>query len=899
MKEKIENLLQQMTLAEKVSMAAGSTMWNSTGVERLGIPAVKVTDGPNGARGGHLFGGVSAACFPVGIALASTWNTDLVEQIGQALGQEAKTKGAHILLAPTVNIHRSPLNGRNFECYSEDPYLTARLAVAYINGVQSQNVGACIKHFVCNDSEFERMSISSEVAERPLREIYLLPFETAVKEAKPWSVMSSYNRINGTYACDNVYLLTDILKNEWGFEGIVMSDWFGTKSTVEAANAGLDLEMPGPPQWMGDKLLQAVKEGRVSEAVIDDKVRRLLRIVFKSGVFDDPAERPEQAVDSPEHRRLIRQAAGEAMVLLKNDRNVLPLDPNKIKTLAIIGPNVKGAPIMGGGSARVKPHHIVTAFEGITQRAGDTIELAYELGCPHHKLLPVLNSSWLTALTAATSGLQMEYFNSLDLSGEVVATAVADTAEIVWFGDLAQGVDPEKFSARLTANFTAPESGRYTFSLVSVGLSRLYLDGQELIDNWSEQFPGESFFGMGSREMKAEVELQAGRVYALKIEYSREKASMLAGLRVGCLLPIPEDAIKRAATLAAGADVALLFVGTTDEWESEGFDRPGMDLPGEQNLLVEKVAAANPNTVVVLNTGSPHAMPWLDKVAGVVQAWFPGQEAGHALADVLFGDVNPSGKLSQTFPKRLADNPAFINYPGENGRVYYGEGLFVGYRYYEKKMIEPLFPFGYGLSYTTFEYNNLALNAKEYAYGDTIQVSVAVTNTGRREGKEVVQLYVRDVRSSLARPEKELKAFKKVALKPGETQTVAFTLDGRALSFYDPEKQGWVAEAGEFEILVGSSSQDIRARATFFLQTSGLVSDVEGNSAKLGVKNTLKELLANAAAKAILEKHFGEMMRSPQLAVGMDFSLEQIAGFVPDVLTPDKLRQLDEELGTL
>ncbi|MFC1975200.1 glycoside hydrolase family 3 C-terminal domain-containing protein [Chloroflexota bacterium] len=899
MKEKIENLLNQMTLEEKVSMAAGSTMWLSTGVERLGIPPIKVTDGPNGARGGQFKGNISSACFPVGIALAATWNTELVEQVGVALGEETKTKGAHILLAPTVNIHRSPLNGRNFECYSEDPYLTSRLAVAYIKGVQSQNVGTSLKHFVCNDSEFERMSISSEVAERPLREIYLLPFETAVKEAQPWSIMSSYNRINGTFAGDNDYLLTDILKGEWGFEGFVVSDWFGTKSTVEAANAGLDLEMPGPAQRMGDKLLQAVKEGQVDETVIDDKVRRLLRVVIKSGAFDDPTDHPEQAVDKPEHRRLLRQAAGEAIVLLKNEDNVLPLDPEKVKTLAVVGPNARTARIQGGGSAGVKPHYVVTPFEGISSRVGDSIEIAYELGCSNHKMIPSLEPAWLVADDAGTSGLKLEYFNSLDLSGEVVLTQIASETEIVWFGDMAPEVNADSFSARLTGQFVAPETGTYTFSLVSAGLSRLYIDGEEVIDNWTEQIPGEHFFGMASQEMKFEVAMQAGQSYALKVEYSRENAAMMAALRVGCLQPIAEDALDRAASLAAEADVALVFVGTSDEWESEGFDRPDMELPGEQAALVEKVAAANPKTVVVLNTGSPHAMPWLDKVAGVVQAWFPGQETGNAMADVLFGDVNPSGKLSQTFPKRLEDNPAFINYPGENGKVHYGEGLFVGYRYYEKKKIEPLFPFGYGLSYTTFAYSNSTLSAGEYDFGDNIQVSVEVTNTGQREGKEVVQLYVRDVESSLVRPKKELKAFKKVALKPSETQTVEFVLDGRALSFYDPKKQGWVAEVGEFEVLMGSSSQDIRAQATFSLKTSGLISDVESVSAKLSIKNTLKELLANEAAKAILDKHSGEMMQSSQLAMGMDFSLEQIAGFVPDVLTPEKLQEIDAELGSL
>ena len=397
MKERIEELLGQMTIEEKVSMLAGSAMWYTTPVKRLGIPAIKVTDGPNGARGGGSFaGGLTSACFPVSIALAATWNPELVERVGQALGEEAKTKGAHILLAPTVNIHRSPLNGRNFECYSEDPYLSARMAVAYVKGLQSQNVGTAIKHYVCNDSEFERNTINSEVGERALREIYLPPFKAAVQEAHTWAVMASYNKVNGTYASENPYILTDILRKEWGFEGLVMSDWLGTRSTADSVNAGLDLEMPGPPVWRGEKLLQAFRAGEVDEATIDESVRRLLGVIAKAGAFEDPADRPERAVDKPEHRALARQAAAEGMVLLKNDGNVLPLSTDKIKSLAIIGPNAKVARIMGGGSSHVTPHYAVTPFDGIFNKVGDAVKIGFEVGCTNHKLLPLIPPAWLT-----------------------------------------------------------------------------------------------------------------------------------------------------------------------------------------------------------------------------------------------------------------------------------------------------------------------------------------------------------------------------------------------------------------------------------------------------------------------------------------------------------------------
>lgn len=805
MNKKIKELVEQMTLEEKASMLAGATHWTTVPIERLGIPSIKVTDGPIGARGAQARGGPSSACFPAGIALAATWNTELVRRVGMALGEEVKTKGAHILLAPTVNIHRSPLNGRNFECYSEDPYLSGRMATAYINGVQSQGVGACIKHFVCNDSEFERLTISSEVNERALREIYLPPFRMAIREAKPWAVMSAYNKINGVYASENSYTLIDILKGEWGFDGIVMSDWFGTNS-VNIANGGLDLEMPGPARWMGDKVLKAVGAGEVSEDVIDDKVRRLLHTIARAGAFEHPELQPERAVDKPEHRRLAREVAGEAIVLLKNTAGILPLDSEKLNSLAVIGANARWAQILGGGSAHVTPHYVVTPYDGIVNKVGDA-KVGYEIGCTVHKMLPLINPNQLEASDVSQKGLTVQYFDNCDLSGDPVHTEVTDRTELIWFGESAPNVDPARFSVRLTGTFTASETGAYTFGLTSVGLSRLFIDEQELIDNRTAPVP--------DTEKVAQVEMTAGESYRLNVEYVWEGEPRWRRLRLGCLPPISPDPIRDAVTLAAKSDVAILFAGLTDEWESEGHDRNDMELRGDQVELIEKVAAANPNTVVVLNTGSPVTMNWLEKVAAVVQIWYPGQEAGNAIADVLFGDVNPSGKLPQTFPKRLQDNPAYINYPGENGKVYYGEGIFVGYRYYDKKEIEPLFPFGYGLSYTTFAYSNLVFDAAEYGLEDEIQVSVDVENTGTRAGKEVVQLYIRDVASSLMRPEKELKAFAKVALEPGETKTVTFTLDWEALSFYDPARKQWVVEPGEFKVLVGSSSRDIHLTGHF------------------------------------------------------------------------------------
>ena len=820
MHDVIVDLLGQMTLQEKVSLLAGSDTWHTTAIERLGIPQLKMTDGPNGARGGGSFtDGVKAACFPAGISLASTWNTELVRRVGQALGQEAKTKGAQVLLAPTVNIHRSPVNGRNFENFSEDPYLSARMAVAYITGVQREGVGTSVKHYICNDSEFERTSISSEVGERALREIYLPPFQAAVREANSWTIMAAYNRVNGIAATEHPYLLTEILRNEWGYDGVVVSDWFfAVKSTAASVNAGLDLEMPGPPIWRGEKLLQAVERGEVEEATLDESVRRLLRLLVKAGVFEHPEEVPEQAINRPEHRILARQAAAEGIVLLKNEHHILPLQREQLTSIAVIGPNAKVARIMAGGSAQVSAHYAITPYEGIVTKVGDRVQFGYELGCTNHKLLPLLEADQVRAgVEGDEHGWLCEYFNNPDLAGSAVYTEMSKSSEYMWLSRPSDAVDFRSFSMRSTARFIPAETGTYAFSLVSSGLSRLSVDGQMVIDNWTKQTPGEAYFGMGSTEVKASLDMIAGREYHLTLEYSKSQTLQLAAVHLGGLSPMPTDAIERAAALATRSDVALIFAGLSGEWESEGFDRPDIDLVGRQNELIERVAAANRNTVVVLNTGSPVAMPWLDQVAAVVQAWYPGQECGNAIADVLFGDINPSGKLPQTFPARLEDNPAYINYPGENGKVHYGEGLFVGYRYYEKKQIAPLFPFGFGLSYTSFDYDSLRLSAQEISPDDTLEVAIDVTNTGQRAGKEVVQVYVRDITSRLHRPNKELKAFAKVYLEPGESKTVTLTLARDALAYYDDLVHAWVAEAGEFEVLVGSSSQEIRATATFTL----------------------------------------------------------------------------------
>lgn len=811
---RIDQLLGEMTLEEKVSMLTGSGMWHSTGIERLGIPRLKVTDGPNGARGESREGATSA-CFPCGTALGATWNVDLVSEVGSEIGEEVKSKGAHILLGPTVNIHRAPLAGRNFECYSEDPYLSARMASAFIGGVNATGVGTSVKHFACNDSEFERMSISSEVGERALREIYLPPFETAVQEAGTWSIMSAYNRVNGTHASENRRLLTEILRDEWGFDGFVVSDWFGTKSSAPSVEAGLDLEMPGPGVHLGEKLLEALNAGEIQEDRIDLAVRRLLRITLRAGAFENSEERAEHSIDRPEQRALVRRAASESIVLLRNE-GVLPFDASALKSLALIGPNTDPAVIQGGGSAQVGPHYTVSPLAGIREHVGEGVSIAHERGCSIHKTLPVLDDRWIT-LAGGDPGLDIAYYDNLDLQGEPVLTRRGREGQLHWFGPFADEVDARSFSARISADFTPEESGRFEFALTSAGLSRLRIDGQEVIDNWTHQEPGNFFFGTGSSEVRGGIELEAGRKVHVEVDYSRQNSPMLAGIKIGCLPPLPDDSFERAVAAARSSDVAVVVVGLDAEWESEGRDRESMALPGRQDELVRAVIEANPRTVVVVNAGSPVTMDWAPSAPALLQLWYPGHEGGNALADVLFGEVDASGRLPTTFPMRIEDNPTHTTYPGENGQVVYGEGVFVGYRYYDHKRIEPLFPFGFGLSYSHFEFAKLELSAERLAVGQALDVTLELSNAGDRRGTEVVQLYVHDVKSRWLRPEQELKAFAKVALDAGETRSLEFQLDERAFAAFDPEASAWVVEPGEFEIRVGASSRDIRlsARVTF------------------------------------------------------------------------------------
>ncbi|MBX4961602.1 glycoside hydrolase family 3 C-terminal domain-containing protein [Rhizobium binae] len=803
----IDSILDKMTLEEQVSLLSGADFWTTVPVERLGVPKIKVTDGPNGARGaGSLVAGVKATCFPVAIALGASWNPGLVGEMGAALARQAKSKGAAVLLAPTVNIHRSGLNGRNFECYSEDPMLTAELAVAYIDGVQGEGVAATIKHFAGNESEIERQTMSSDIDERTLREIYLPPFEQAVRRAGVMAVMSSYNRLNGTYTSEHHWLLTKVLREEWGFDGIVMSDWFGSHSTAETINAGLDLEMPGPARDRGEKLMAAVREGKVEAATVRAAARRILVLLERVGAFETKPDLTERAVDLPEDRALIRRLGAEGAVLLKND-GILPLAKTSLDRIAVIGPNAASARVMGGGSAQIAAHYTVSPLEGIRAALSNANSISHAVGCRHNRLIDVFKGK-----------ITVDYFKGRGCKGSPLHVETVDKGEFFWFELPSGELDPADFSARMTMQFAPAESGEHVFGMTNAGLARLFVDGALTVDGYEGWTRGENYFGTANDEQRGSAALEAGRTYQLSVEYepssATEEGINLIAVRFGVEKPLGEADIEAAVETARNADVALLFVGRDGEWDTEGLDLPNMRLPGRQEELIERIAAANANTVVVLQTGGPIEMPWLGKVRAVLEIWYPGQELGNAVADVLFGDAEPGGRLPQTFPKTLADNSAItrdpVVYPGKDGHVRYAEGVFVGYRHHDTRAVEPLFPFGFGLGYTRFRWSEPRLSAREMG-SDGVTISVDLTNIGDRAGAELVQLYVRPPKSKVERPDKELRAFAKLSLRPGETRTAVLKILPRDLAFFDIEAGAFRVEPGDYQLIVAANAADIRS----------------------------------------------------------------------------------------
>ena len=693
MKRDVKAIIREMTLEEKAGMCSGKDFWHLKGVERLGIPEVMVSDGPHGLRkqaeeADHLGlnESIKAVCFPTACATACSFDRDLLEEMGERIGDECQAEDLSVILGPAVNIKRSPLCGRNFEYFSEDPYLASQMAAAHIKGVQSKNVGTSIKHFAANNQEHRRMSCSSEIDERTLREIYLAAFETAIKEAKPDTVMCSYNRINGEFASENHWLLTEVLRDQWGFEGYVMSDWGAVNDRVKGLKAGLELEMPGSGGNTDKEIVEAVKNGELEEAVLDRAVERILNIVFK---FTD--NRQEGKFDLEEDHKLAAKIAGESMVLLKNE-GVLPL-PAQGKKIAFIGKFAETPRFQGGGSSHINSFKITSALE-----------------------------------------------------------AVKEVAEVTY----AQGYDVK----------------------------------EDVLD---------------------------------------------------------QAMLNQAVETAKEADVAVIFAGLPDAFESEGYDRTHMRMPDCQNTLISEIAKVQENVVVVLHNGSPVEMPWADQVKGILEAYLCGQAVGQAEVDILFGKVNPSGKLAETIPYKLSDNPSYLNFPGDGQKVEYKEGVFVGYRYYDTKEMPVRYPFGYGLSYTTFEYSDLQLSSDKIKDTDKLKVTLKVKNTGNRAGKEIVQLYVADKTGAASRPVKELKNFVKVELQPQEEKTVEMELDKRSFAWYNTDIHDWYAASGEYEILAAASSRDIRLKKTVYVEsTTELPMHIHMNT-------TIGELLENPKTKAVVE----------------------------------------------
>ncbi|KAI8691902.1 Beta-glucosidase [Fusarium sp. Ph1] len=822
-KEKLATL----SLKEKVSLLTAADFWRTRAIPEKGIPAIKTTDGPNGARGGIFVGGTKAALFPCGISLAATWNKDLLYQVGQHLALEAKARSAEMLLAPTVCMHRHPLGGRNFESFSEDPLLTGKLAAQYIKGLQDRGVAATIKHFVGNEQETNRLTIDSLITERPLRELYLRPFEIAIREANPWAVMSSYNLINGVHADLNKHTLKDILRGEWGYDGTVVSDWGGINSSVESVQAGCDIEFPYSAKWRLDKLITAANEGLISMEDIDQAAENMLTLIERLKGSDMSPEEPEREDDRKETRELIRAAGHEGLTLLKNDDGVLPLCP-KSTNVAVIGPNANRAIAGGGGSASLNPYYNTIPLDSIRKVSQKKVTFAQ--GCYIHKWLPVA-SDYCTD-KSGKPGVNIDWFAGDKFEGSpVVIQRRTNTDLFLWDSAPLQQVGPE-WSAIATTYLTPKTTGKHTISFMSVGPGKLYVNGQLVLDLWEWTEEGEAMFD-GSVDYLVDVDMEADKAVELRVEMtnelrpiSKQKQFGITHKYGGCRIGFKEqdrvNYIQEAVETARAADVAVVVVGVDAEWESEGYDRQTMDLPvdGSQDRLIEAVVKANPRTIVVNQSGSPVHMPWADHVPVIIQGWYQGQEAGNALADVLFGIQNPSGKLPATFPKRIEHTPAWHTWPGENHKVLYGEGLYIGYRHYDHAKITPLFPFGHGLSYTTFEYGRPEISTRTLTPDGVINITLAISNIGNRAGAETVQLYIHDEKSRLPRPEKELVAFEKVFLEADETRHITISLDKYAVGYYDETVPGWIAEEGAFKVLIGASSADIRQSTNFSVKES-------------------------------------------------------------------------------
>ena len=789
------SLLKKLTLEEKVDLIGGADDFYIRANEKIGLPMLKMADGPVGVRNygpSTVFGG---------IGLAATWDPELAARIGEAIGRDARARGVHFMLGPGVNIYRAPLNGRNFEYFGEDPFLASRTAVAYIKGMQSQGVSATIKHFMGNNSEFDRHNSDSIIDERTMREIYLPVFEAAVKEAHVGSVMDSYNLTNGLHMSQNGHLNNDILKKEWSFTGILMSDWDSVYDAVAAANGGLDLEMPSGKFMNRATLLPAIKAGSLSEATIDDKVRRILRTAIQFGWLDRDQTDLSTPLLNPAGKQATLEAARAGMVLLKNDGNLLPLQKGSIKSIAVIGPDAHPAQPGGGGSGEAKPFTAVSYLQGLTNYLGDAAKVYYSPGIP--TLEEMAKQTEFTAEPrGGEKGLKTEIFNNLDLSG---AAVIVRYDEHLHYSP-AQGYDGAyaPISIRWSGFFNATADGKYLVFAQGPGENggyRLYIDKKLVIDDWTQWYAFVS---------DVPITLTAG-AHQIEFDYRTNKGWGKTTANLGIVRP--ETLVKPdAKALATRADAVIVAAGFDPDSEGESGDRM-FPLPPGQDELINQIAAVNKKTIVVITSGGGVDMSaWVDHVPALLEAWYPGQEGGTALAQLLFGQFNPSGRLPISIERRWEDNASHDTYYPKAGsnKVDYTEGVFIGYRHFDKSATKPLFPFGYGLSYTTFSYKNLKISSPSSDQNQEVSATFDVTNTGTRAGADVAEVFVADRHAPVPRPIKELKGFAKVNLNPGETKTLTIKLDRRAFSYYDVAKHDWTVAPGDFDLLVARSAADIQ-----------------------------------------------------------------------------------------
>jgi len=800
--ERVEDLLSRMTLAEKIALIGG-TGTTTRANERLGIPELRMTDGTAGVQ----LDRAPSMAFPAPIALAATWNPDLVRRAGRGMGREVKGHGRHVLLAPCVNIARMPMSGRNFEAYGEDPFLAARMAVAAVQGIQEEGVAATVKHFAANNQESERMFVDVAVSRRALQEIYFPAFKAAVREAGAGCVMSSYNKVNGRFASENEYLLKEILRDEWGFRGVIMSDWGATHSAIPTARGELDIEMPTGVFMNMDSLQAPIADGRVPLAAIEQKARHILTLIFKLGLFDHPPlARNPTLINTPENRQIAYEAALAGMVLLKNERNILPLNPKRVKTIAVIGPNARVARTGGGGSSEVNDLTPVTLLDGLKSRLPE-VHFEFAQGAildNTTEIDPIAAKNLFTDRSGKQQGLNAEYFNNIDLVGRPILQRIDREIHFTWDENgPGSGVARDHYSVRWSGYIKMDATAEYILAIVGDDGMRLWLDDQLLLDAW---------YPHGAMKRAAAVRLQKGRYYQVRFELYEKAGGAVATLG----WDIAREALYReAAATARKADCVILAVGTTSALETEGRDRPDLVLPNGQDQLIERVAAVNKNVIVVLTAGSPVLMDrWIGQVPGLLDAWFPGTEGGHAIVDILVGNANPSGKLPMTFPHRWEECSAYRTYNRFKERSYYADDIYVGYRHFDKYHLTPLFPFGFGLSYTRFAYSDLHVTRE----GDHFTVTFAIRNTGTTRGEETAQLYVGAGQSSMDKPEKELKGFAKVRLDPGEEKQVKLLLTREAFAWYSEQFNAWQVDPGLYRISIGASSRDFRLEAELNLE---------------------------------------------------------------------------------